>query len=297
MSTTTFRTAAIIGNGADERVGEPMRNLVAYLRSAGIETLIADDNPLPLDATAMPLAALARRADVMIAIGGDGTLLGAAAHAVQRDVPLLGINRGRLGFLTDVKPSSMEQSIGAVLSGDYSVSRRSLLRAELTADGSRRALGHALNDIVVARHDPGRMIDFVTYVDGRFVNEHSGDGLIAATPTGSTAYALSCSGPILHPDLDAVALVPICPHTLSDRPIVVPGNAAIRIELTAGSGIDGEIICDGQALGTLTRDASLHVATAERHLTLLHPPGHDYFELLRSKLNWGRSERRARVKR
>lgn len=291
MVERSFNTAAIFGNGSDPRVEAPMLAVVEHLLAAGLEVFADEANPLALPAQRAPVEKLAGRADLFVAIGGDGTLLSAAAYAVSRNIPLLGINRGRLGFLTDVKPSEMEPSLDAVLAGDFTISRRALLHASLVAaDGSSQS-GSALNDVVLTRREPGRMIDFTTYVDDIYVNDHSGDGLIAATPTGSTAYALSCGGPIMQPSLDAIALVPICPHTLSDRPIVVPGSSAIRIEIHDPRGGPGEVTCDGQPLGPLENDGHLTISTASDQVTLIHPPGHDYFELLRSKLNWGKSSR------
>ena len=296
MTRAAFGRVAVLGNAGDPRVKGPMGALVTQLTDASVTVVLSEDNPLDLKAERRPLASLADYADLFVTIGGDGTLLTAAAYAMDRDIPLLGINRGRLGFLTDVKPEHMRASIDAVLAGDYSTSRRALLGAEVTREGGETVSGRALNDIVLTRREPGRMIDFTTHVDGRFVNEHSGDGLIAATPTGSTAYALSCGGPIVHPDLDAIVLVPICPHTLSDRPIVLDGSSSITVTVQDKWGVPGEIICDGQALTTLGNDDTLKISTAAERVTLIHPPGHDYFELLRSKLNWGRSERRRRAK-
>ncbi len=294
MTDFRFKTAAILGNSQDLRVAAPMRALIAYLHKQGLRALISSDNPLTGPAERLPMSELVDEADLFIAIGGDGTLLSAASFAWQGNIPLLGINRGRLGFLTDVRPSEMEASVSAVLGGDYSVSQRALLKAILKRESAEPVTGHALNDVVLTRQQPGRMIDFTTYVDNKFVNEHAGDGLIAATPTGSTAYALSCGGPIMQPDLDAIALVPICPHTMSDRPIVLPGQVEIRVEVHDSKANPGEVTCDGQVLGPLTAGDQLTISAAERKITLLHPPGHDYYELLRSKLNWGRSERNPR---
>ena len=294
MSGKQFSSAAILGNGADPRVAEPMKALARILTSAGVTVYASDDARVDFDATRLTLSELAKTVDLFITIGGDGTLLSAASHAVACDIPLLGVNRGRLGFLTDVRPEKMQSSIESIMAGDYSVSKRALLGAEITDTDGRKLRGQALNDIVLTRREPGRMIDFTTHVDGRFVNEHSGDGLIAATPTGSTAYALSCGGPIVQPDLDAIILVPICPHTLSDRPIVLPGDAEILVEIHDRRGVPGEISCDGQPLGSLGNGESLRIRVADARATLIHPPGHDYYELLRSKLNWGRSERQRR---
>ncbi|MEM1262725.1 MAG: NAD(+) kinase [Pseudomonadota bacterium] len=291
MNVARFAAIGVLGNAMDSRVAAPMRALVRLLGARGIRVVLDADNPLAPDVDHKPLETLADKVDLLVAIGGDGTLLSAAAHAVRADKPLLGINRGRLGFLTDVSPNELDGKLGAMLDGDFTESRRALLQARILTANGRELAANALNDVVLTRQQPGRMIDFATYVDGHFVNAHAGDGLIAATPTGSTAYALSCGGPIMQPELDAIALVPICPHTLSDRPIVLPGSAEIRVVAEARSGSPGEVNCDGQILGTLDSGDELNIAVSDRKLTLVHPPKYDYFELLRSKLNWGRSER------
>ncbi|MEM8984801.1 MAG: NAD(+) kinase [Pseudomonadota bacterium] len=291
MNAARFPAIGVLGNALDSRVATPMRALVRLLGERSIHVVLDAENPLGPDLEHKPLESLAGNVDLLVAIGGDGTLLSAAAHAVRANKPLLGINRGRLGFLTDVSPNELDSKLAAMLDGDFSESRRALLNARIMTANGRELAATALNDVVLTRQQPGRMIDFATYVDGHFVNAHAGDGLIAATPTGSTAYALSCGGPIMQPELDAIALVPICPHTLSDRPIVLPGSAEIRVVAQARSGSPGEVNCDGQILGTLDSGDELIIAVSERKLTLIHPPKYDYFELLRSKLNWGRSER------
>src|SRR5690606_21269853 len=169
---------------------------------------------------------LASHVDLVVAVGGDGTLLHAARHVASRNVPLLGVNRGRLGFLTDISPELMLDAIDAILAGDYLREQRLMLAA--TIDGGSAADGlFALNDVVLQRGESGRLSDFTTVVDGVYVNTHRGDGLIVATPTGSTAYALSCGGPIIQPSVSALVMVPICPHTLSDRPLVLPATSTI----------------------------------------------------------------------
>ncbi|MEL7537521.1 MAG: NAD(+) kinase [Pseudomonadota bacterium] len=291
MSEVRFAAVGVLGAATDARVTEPMRQLIQLLDAQGIAVVLADDNPLEPDLSHHPIEQLVNEVDLLIAIGGDGTLLSIAAHAVRADKPLLGINRGRLGFLTDVSPTEMQTKLNAVLGGEFSTSQRSLLAARICTANGRELTATALNDVVLTREHAGRMLDFATYVDDRFVNAHAGDGLIAATPTGSTAYALSCGGPIVQPDLDAIVLVPICPHTLSDRPIVLPGRSSIRVVAQERGGTPGEIHCDGQLLGPLGAGDELIISTSDRQLTLVHPPKYDYYELLRSKLNWGRSER------
>jgi NAD+ kinase len=270
-----------------------MRTLAQHLLGQGHTVRVIADDALALQGAGVhtvPEADLARDADLIVAIGGDGTMLHAARMAAMADVPVLGINRGRLGFLADVGPEQMVQSLDDALGGRCQAERRMLLAAHILADGQPiDAL--ALNDVVVAKRETGRMVDVRTWVNGAYVNTHVGDGFIIATPTGSTAYALSCGGPILHPSLDAVVLVPVCPHTLSDRPIVVPAGAVVEIELADRFESRAQVVCDGIVLCDLDPGVRLRVERARVSATLLHPPGHDYYRILRSKLHWGRGTR------
>ena len=268
-----------------------MAVLAGYLTEAGVDVVAPLDAPADLPARRLPESDLAEAADLMIAVGGDGTMLYAAGVATGHDVPLLGVNRGRLGFLTDISPDEMLSGIGQILAGNYTQETRLLLTASIHYANGEHHSANALNDIVVQRRDTGRMLDVRTAIAGRFVNTHSGDGLIISTPTGSTAYALSCGGPIIDPAMDAVVVVPICPHTLSDRPIVVPAEQEIEVRLLARTGTQAEVMLDGHSLGGLTPDDRLSVSQADDRVTLIHPPGYDFYEILRSKLHWGRDSR------
>jgi NAD+ kinase len=284
---------ALTGRAVDPRVGEAMRMLARHLLGKGHAVRVVADEALLLeDAGVQTVAesALAQAADLIVAVGGDGTMLHAARMAAMADVPVLGINRGRLGFLADVGPEQMIQSVDDALEGRCRAEQRMLLAARVTAGGEPIA-ALALNDVVVAKRETGRMVDVRTWVNGTYVNTHVGDGLIVATPTGSTAYALSCSGPIVHPSLDAVVLVPVCPHTLSDRPIVVPADSVVEIELADRFESRAQVVCDGIVLCDLDTGVRLRVERATVNATLLHPPGHDYYRILRSKLHWGRGTR------
>ena len=286
-----FRTVAIVGRIADPRVADPMLTLADHLAPTGTRVIASPEIAAEIPAEPVDEAALADSADLMIAIGGDGTMLYAATLAKTKDVPLLGINRGRLGFLADVTPTEMLPSLELVLGGDYVEESRMLITATIAfADGSQRS-ETALNDVVLQRVAGGRMLDFETRIAGRYVNAHSGDGLIVATPTGSTAYSLSCGGPIIDPMLDAVVVVPICPHTLSDRPIVIPAGLDIDVVLLERGHGNAEVIVDGRTLGALAAEERLTVSRSDSRVTLLHPPGHDFYEILRSKLHWGRDSR------
>ncbi|NND58659.1 MAG: NAD(+) kinase, partial [Gammaproteobacteria bacterium] len=215
MGSTAFATIGLVGNTADQRVADTARILIPHLQQRGLQTLQSGSPGPVLDGCELVQPdQLAQRADLVIAVGGDGTMLYAAQQVAQSDTPLLGINRGRLGFLADISPEEMLRKVDDILSGHYVAENRAMLLAKMPGHDDEIAL----NDVVVQREGNARMIDVETYIDDIFVNTHSGDGLIVATPTGSTAYALSGGGPILEPSLDALVLVPICPHTLSDRP-------------------------------------------------------------------------------
>jgi NAD+ kinase len=286
-----IRRCALITRFADSRVAESAALIARHLASQGLETLASEDERDRLygvEARFLAESTLVREADLFIAIGGDGTLLYAAGLVAERGTPLLGVNRGRLGFLTDVMPEDMLSSVDAALAGQCSRDERPLLRAEITSATGTKTAGLALNDVVLQKRQSGHLIDFETWIDGRFVNSHGGDGLVVASATGSTAYALSCGGPIVDPSLEVVVVTPICPHTLSDRPIVVSARSVIEIRLIDRPDSSAEVACDGRSLAPLNPGDSLVIRTAGARITLLHPEGYDYFRLLRSKLNWGR---------
>lgn len=289
-----FSRIALVGKVEDARVADSIEALATHLRARGLTVFVdegAEIEGLPEGLERRPVAELGRDADLIVAIGGDGTMLFAAQLALGRGVPLLGVNRGRLGFLTDVLPDEMIGNVDAVLAGRYETDARQLLAARLAHSDGRTFDYRALNDVVVQRHESGRMVELEIWIDGCFVNIHGGDGLVIASSTGSTAYALSCGGPIIHPALGAVVIAPISPHTLSDRPIVVRRESRIEIRLVARSGARAQISCDGALFGDLETQSRLLIEPAIEGITLLHPPGHDYFRLLRSKLHWGRSGR------
>ena len=287
----TFHSFALVGRDTDSRVADSMRTLAGHLGKRGGKVLVDENGTVDFgstDVARLDPEAFADQADLLIAIGGDGTMLFASRLVVGRNVPLLGVNRGRLGFLTDVSPDDMLERLDDVLAGNFTEDRRSLLEARLSRNGRALAMLTALNDVVMQKWETGRMLDFETWIDGQYVNTHGADGLIVASATGSTAYALSCGGPIVQPRLGAVVLVPISPHTLSDRPIVVPADAAIELRLMERADTRAQVLCDGTLLGELEPGDRLQVAASPDQVTLIHPPGYDYFRLLRSKLHWGR---------
>lgn len=295
------RTCALVGRFTDSRVAESAHVLLAHLATRQVEVLVSNTAaPIPglADAraesagapTRVPDEDLGRRANLVIAIGGDGTLLYAAGLVARHGVPLLGINRGRLGFLTDVMPQHMLECVDAALEGRLEADRRPLLAACLRQSDGSTAQALALNDVVLQKLATGRMLDFETRVGDRYVNTHAGDGIVVASATGSTAYALSCGGPIIEPHLDALVMAPICAHTLSDRPIVVSSRALIEIELLPRPDTRAQVTCDGVILGEIAPGDRLQIKAAGEHITLLHPAGYDYYRLLRSKLHWGRGD-------
>ncbi|MDH3267175.1 MAG: NAD(+) kinase [Gammaproteobacteria bacterium] len=286
-----FKKVAMVGRHDDPRVAEPMTLLVKHLTKAGIEVLTAEEMALDLPVSRCQESDLSANADLMIAIGGDGTMLYAGGLINDTDVPLLGINRGRLGFLADVTPEEMLSSVDHILEGQYSIEARLLLTANLKRTDGNDISGTAFNDVVLQRRETGRMVDFQTSVAGQFVNTHSGDGLIVATPTGSTAYALSCGGPIIEPQLDAVVIVPICPHTLTDRPIVIAADQQIEICLLEREETGAAVAIDGHSVGDIQPHDLLTISAASNRIKLIHPPGYDFYGILRSKLLWGRDNR------
>jgi NAD+ kinase len=285
------RCCALVGRFADPRIAESVSALLPHLASRGVRVLVSEDATLAAGVAGVVRVAereLGERADLIIAIGGDGTLLYAARLAARLAVPLLGVNRGRLGFLTDVMPKDVLPSVDAALAGELQADERPLLTAQLHGAPGQLAQGFALNDVVMQKRETGRTLDFETRLNGHYVNTHTGDGIIVASATGSTAYALSCGGPIIEPHLEALVIAPICAHTLSDRPIVVSARSLIEVALLERPDTQAQVTCDGAVLGALTPGGRLEVRTAVECITLLHPPGHDYYKLLRSKLHWGR---------
>ncbi len=283
---TPFLTVGLVAKPEDPRLSGTLNALIDYLRQRRMEILVdahaaaALDNGWPAQDT----AEIGRQADLVLVVGGDGTLLNTARTLDRSDVPLVGINLGRLGFLVDISPERMLDSLAEILAGNYIEDRRFLLEARI----GERAPMLALNDVVLHKWNIARMIEFETHIDGRFVDTQRSDGIIISTPTGSTAYALSGGGPLLAPSLDAIALVPICPHTLSNRPIVVHGSCEIRIRVCGRTDPEHvRVTGDGQDDMIIANDEELVVRKHARPVRLFHPQEHDHFELLRVKLGWG----------
>jgi NAD+ kinase len=232
----------------------------------------------------LPLDDLGREADLAIVIGGDGTMLTAARELVRHHVPLVGINQGRLGFMTDIGHDDMQAGVGAILDGSYAIEERSLLEAEILRAGKSVLRTIALNEAVIGKGSQGRLIEFELSVDGEFVYRLRADGIIVATPTGSTAYALSAQGPILHPAVPALTLVPLNPHTLSARPVSVSDRSVIEIVMVHA--LDARAHFDGLALADMAKGDRLVLKRSADVVRFVHPPGYRYFATLREKLGW-----------
>mgnify|MGYP001318187890 CR=1 FL=1 len=292
-SDASFDTIGVFAKRHDDGVAATLAALTADLTARG-KTVLIDDHH---DASGYPVTPCAREAlgeacDLIVVVGGDGTLLDAGRAVAASGTPLLGINLGRLGFMVDVLPSDMSSTFDDVFAGNYIAESRLMLSAWVKRGGAivHEAPLPAINECVIRNQAFARVLDFDTYMNGDFISHHRADGMVVATPTGSTAYALSGGGPVLHPGLNALALVPICPHTLSDRPLIVDGDHQIEIHIA--DSLDGNALftSDGQVSRALDAGDSVVIARADHDLALIHPPGYDYFNILRNKLHWGRGQ-------
>ncbi|MCC6534860.1 MAG: NAD kinase [Burkholderiales bacterium] len=284
---TPFRTLGLIGKYNSPDIVEPLLRLAAYLEARGVRVLLDRLTAGHVGQTAysvLPLEDVGKQADLAVVIGGDGTMLNIARTFAPFDTALVGVNLGRLGFLTDIPLDAMCETIGLILDGDYSVEERMLLAAQVYSEGERRFEVLAFNDVVVSKGVKGGMIEFDVHIDGQFVYTLRSDGIIVASPTGSTAYALSSGGPILHPSVSVMALVPVCPHTLSNRPIAVASTATI--EITMRTAPDALAHFDNHSHFALREEDRLVVRRFDHCTRLLHPPGYSYYHMLREKLHW-----------
>ncbi|MDO8786611.1 MAG: NAD kinase [Sulfuritalea sp.] len=289
---STFHTIALIGKYQSREIAESLRVLATFLRQRGIQVLLEEDTATEVGASDYAVAgydAIGVRADLAVVLGGDGTMLHAARQLAKFNVPLVGINQGRLGFMTDIALGTMIESITALLDGKFSREKRFLLTAEVLRDGEPAFETLALNDVVVNKGDIGRMIELEVKVDGVLIHVLRADGLIVATPTGSTAYALSANGPILHPSVPGIAIVPLCPHALTNRPITVSDSSTIDIALLPPH--DAAIHFDGQTRFDARAGDVVRMVRSRHHITLMHPPGYSYFAMLREKLHWSSTPR------
>lgn len=289
----TIRTAALIGKYQSPEVAESLPLLASFLAQRGVRVLVEATLASEIkvsDGETADYETMGRLADVAIVLGGDGTMLHVARRLASAGVPMAGVNLGRLGFMTDIARHDMLARAEDLLAGRFTAETRVLLGVTVWRDGVGVFRNLALNEVVVNKGDLGRMIEMEVAVDGEFLYALRADGLIIGTPTGSTAYALSAAGPILHPGVAGIALVPLCPHALSNRPITI-GDAS-RIEIRLLPPHDGRVHVDGQERCDATARDRIEVARAEHVVTLLHPPGYNYFAMLREKLRWSEPPRR-----
>ncbi len=285
-----IRKIILIGRTKISGVPETVNALYEFLNKLGAQVAMDSETAQMLSGDQQPLSTnpdILRNFELIIVVGGDGSLLNAAHLALPYNLPVLGINRGKLGFLTDIHPKDL-QKVADVLNGNYFIEPRFLLQAQLFQPHSDTPYSKnvALNDVVLLPGDIAHMIAFEIYINRQFVCRQRADGLIIATPTGSTAYALSGGGPILHPNLDAVVLVPMFPHTLSSRPIVVSSHSQIELHISRGNLVCPHISCDGFNRIELPPDGKVRVNKHEHLLQLVHPEDYNYFKTLREKLKW-----------
>lgn len=262
-------------------VAETLKRLTEFLQAKAINHVLYS-----------PELAMEGEGDLMIVVGGDGSLLSGARFAVEQSIPVIGINRGRLGFLTDISPNHFETSLQQVLSGEYREEQRFLLKLQVSNEDRISYTADALNDVVLARGHLMHLVMFDVHINQQFVGHYRSDGLIISTPTGSTAYALSAGGPILHPEMNAMVIVPMFSHSLSSRPLVVDGNSMIEVFVSQHNDHALQVSCDGQTSYTVKPGYKLTITQKSQRLRLLHPLDYHYYDTLRIKLGWGGSHQK-----
>ena len=286
---TPFKTIGIIGKPSDIRIAETLSGLYDYLTHHQYAVYVADDSVQFIkngNVASCSIDRLGLYCDLVIAVGGDGTFLAAARAIVQYNIPLIGINLGRLGFLVDISPNEVPAKLHHILLGHYSEEKRYLLRAKIVRDEQVIHEETAVNEVSILRWVTPSMIEIVTKIDNVFLNSQRSDGLIISTPTGSTAYSLSAGGPILYPSLNALVLVPLNPHTLSNRPIVIHDTAEIEISFCQTKQINALVTCDHIEIPDVLISDKILIKKDPLPIRILHPEGHDFFQILRNKLNW-----------
>ena len=281
----SFASVGLIGRHSSPQIVDSLVAVAECLDGHGVETLLEDDTAGMLANTQhehVPRQDLGRRCDLIVVVGGDGSLLGVGRDLAHAGVPVLGVNRGGLGFLADISPEQIATKLSDVLGGAYVIEDHFLLNATITRRDGQLNRSPALNDVVVHMGGMARMMEFSLWVGDQFVYDQRSDGLIVASPTGSTAYALSAGGPIMHPSLDAIVVVPMFPHTLTSRPLMVPGDSEIKIVAAA----DAEISCDSQVDFSLKAGDEVRISKYQSPLRLVYTLGHSFYESCRSKLDW-----------
>ncbi|MDR9423884.1 MAG: NAD(+) kinase [Pseudomonadota bacterium] len=284
-----FRNIGIVGRMGSVKVVESLRQLKHYLTAHDYHVIIEENTSTMIPGHGLQVASkklLGEICDLVIVVGGDGSLLGAARELAKSKIPILGVNRGRLGFLTDISPSDLEERLAEVLAGNYIEESRFLLDGYVERNGQPLGYGSALNDVVLHPGKSTRMIGFDLFIDGHFVYSQRSDGLIVSTPTGSTAYSLSAGGPIMHPKLDAIALVPMFPHTLSSRPIVVDGKSEIKLVIGDTNETYPQVSFDGQMNIACAPGDIIRISKKPFKIRLIHPTDHNFYATCRDKLGW-----------
>jgi len=284
-----FNTIGIITKPQAESVRKTLLALFDFLKRNDCKIILDDQIPDTINCDDFEKTSrpdLGKKCDLIITVGGDGTILNAVRSLAHANVPLLGINVGRLGFLADISPDELEESLHEILNGSYREEQRLLLEMQVMRDDKVIFEADAFNDVVVHIRDITRMMEFETKINGEFVNHQRADGIVISTPTGSTAYALSSGGPLLHATLDAIALVSISPHTLSNRPLVVDADSEIDIMVCDTKEGIAQVTCDGQLSSDVHVGDHIKIKRKQDKITLLHPKTHNYFEILRAKLHW-----------
>jgi NAD+ kinase len=286
---SSFRTVALIGKYKTPEVGGPLLELGRFLESRQVNVLIdrlTASQVKQAKYPVLPLEEIGHSADLAVVIGGDGTMLNIARMLAPHDVALVGVNQGRLGFLTDISVENMIATIGAILDGRFVAEERMLLEGQVYSGAKKTFESLALNDVVVSKGAKGNMLELEVRIDGQFIYNQRADGLIVATPTGSTAYALSSGGPIVHPSLSVMALVPVSPHTLSNRPIVI--SSGCTVEIVVRDTPEPRAHFDSHSRCDLREGDRIVVRRSASTINLLHPEGHSYYSMLREKLHWNR---------
>jgi len=285
-----FSTIGIISRHDNSELMDTLLVLTTFLQKRPATRIVLDEAVSALLGThsfeTCPRAAMGKHCQLVIVVGGDGSMLKAAPVLADQDLPVVGINRGRLGFLTDILPEGLEAGLSRILDGHYRLESRFLLEVSRPGDTGEVLLGNAMNDVVLHPGMAAQMIEFELFIDGQFVYNQASDGLIVATPTGSTAYSMSAGGPIMHPQLDALVLVPMYPHSLSSRPVVIGSDSNITLVIGDRHRILPQISCDGSVIHTASAGDRITIRRKHKQLQLMHPVDYDYYATCRSKLLW-----------
>lgn len=285
---TNFSRVGLIVKSGDESVSNTLIDVIKCLEDHQLDIVLEHSTQtLMSDSETVPVEHIAKTCNLAIVIGGDGTLLSVARSLADYDVPLVGINRGRLGFLVDVPPDGGLTALSEILKGHFVEEKRALLKTRVKRDGECIAESYAFNDAVIRVRDRLQIMDFDVIIDDVLVTHQRADGLIVATPSGSTAYSLSNGGPIVAPTIDALIVHPICPHTLTSRPLLVEGNSCIRVHLWDDDVLAAQVVCDGQVYMDAMLGDMVEICRKNNHVRLLHPETYDYYRILREKLSWG----------